>query len=1194
MTRRTGDPLPDTHGLRIKKDEAVDDRDTRIFPANESTAQTVEISDSGLKKHIVGSKSPVEMLGRVGGYHIIRKIGEGGMGIVYEAEQQQPRRLVALKVMRGGLYANEYHVRMFEREIQALGHLKHPGIVSIYEAGRLEDGQVFFAMELLQGRSLVDFIEEREAGPGLFVNDKLELFSRICEIVGYAHQRGVIHRDLKPQNIFIADEDDGNKLGSSSINRLTVKILDFGLARITDPDFGEATDISQIGHIKGTLNYMSPEQLSGNPADVDVRSDVYALGVMLYEVLAGRLPYDIRQVAVPEAMRIIGQQSPERLGRSGARSTADGRKTISRIDADVETIVLKALEKEPARRYQSVAAMMEDIKRYLADQPILARPPSAFYQFRKLVLRHKTASASLAGLFLMLLAFGIVMAAQNARIISERNNAWLAQQVADEAREREQKQRLIAEQNLSRAEEQQRIAESERTEAEKARRSEQEQRLMAETNLRRAQQEKNRAEQQTAFARKQEGIAQEQKNLAEKRQVETEAQKAQVIEQSKENQELLYVSQMNLAGQAWEQGNIPRMEELLANHIPKPGQEDRRGFEWYYLWQFCNRDVRSFRQSRVRTAAFSPDGRILAVDVLTGIDIFDIATERKVDSIPGHWLLSFAPNGKLITARHGRGSPLELMDLATKVVEPTGISPSDNLPFYLTVVSPDGRFAARINDKKITELVEAATGRIITSIKRDFFPTNDRTTVFSADSKILATSNLDGISLSDVESGTEIGSFATSEMAFGLAFSPDGKLFAAKQGDLKVKLWELATKKPIGVFSKELEAPFRRHGRYLDFSPDGRILAVPSGTGLILWDVAGMRHIASIKGHEEYVRFLSFSPNGEKLVTIGNFGSMRLWRLPVEFAALENKFEEAIDMKDSVAANLSKDGSRIVTTSSDGLFSLRDSSSLLKLASVGDAQLYKDTILFAPTFSPDGKLLAGIRINAYALPARVSFRGGSDALELWDVETGKKIATVAGEVDKFVFSPDGRNIATIGKQGLQLWDVRSRSQLKTLSLETSFRNFLAFSPDGNTLAAGIVDKVKLINIVTDEESYVEGFDDVLGLEFSADGKLLAIADGREVKLWDATSLRVVGTLKGHTEQISSISFSSDGRRIVTTSMDELVKIWDTRRQQLLLNLRPKRAYSAFFSNDGKTLITSGLSDVQVWNLPDGRVSRPQR
>ena len=123
MTRRTGDPLPDTHGLRIKKDEAVDDRDTRIFPANESTAQTVEISDSGLKKHIVGSKSPVEMLGRVGGYHIIRKIGEGGMGIVYEAEQQQPRRLVALKVMRGGLYANEYHVRMFERVVSRMSGL---------------------------------------------------------------------------------------------------------------------------------------------------------------------------------------------------------------------------------------------------------------------------------------------------------------------------------------------------------------------------------------------------------------------------------------------------------------------------------------------------------------------------------------------------------------------------------------------------------------------------------------------------------------------------------------------------------------------------------------------------------------------------------------------------------------------------------------------------------------------------------------------------------------------------------------------------------------------------------------------------------------------------------------------------------------------------------------------------------------
>ena len=179
-------------------------------------------------------------------------------------------------------------------------------------------------------------------------------------------------------------------ISESSFEKVRVKILDFGIpANITDPEFAEGTDVSQFGQIKGTLTYMSPEQLTGNPADIDVRSDVYTLGLILYEMVAGRLPYEVRNVWVPEAMRIISEEPPQPLYKSVSTSIGIGRRSSVCVDKDVETIVLKSLEKEPERRYQSVAAMIDDVERYLNDQPIGARPPSALYNFRKLVLRHK-------------------------------------------------------------------------------------------------------------------------------------------------------------------------------------------------------------------------------------------------------------------------------------------------------------------------------------------------------------------------------------------------------------------------------------------------------------------------------------------------------------------------------------------------------------------------------------------------------------------------------------------------------------------------------------------------------------------------------------------------------------------------------------------------------------------------------------
>jgi serine/threonine protein kinase len=297
---------------------------------------------------------------RIGHYRILRCIGEGGMGTVYEAEQENPRRHVALKVMRPGLISPAL-LKRFGQEGQILGRLHHTGIAQIYEAGTAEDGRQFFAMEFIHGLTLDEFVRHHK----LDTRARISLLGKVCDALQHAHEQGIIHRDLKPGNILV--DETGQP-----------KVLDFGVARATDADLQTTTARTEAGQLLGTLSYMSPEQVTGDPAQVDRRSDVYALGVILFELLADRLPYHLQHLPLPEVARVIREQEPSRLG--SINSVCRG---------DVEAIVGRALEKERERRYASAAALSADIRRYLNHEPILARPPSAVYQLRKFARRHK-------------------------------------------------------------------------------------------------------------------------------------------------------------------------------------------------------------------------------------------------------------------------------------------------------------------------------------------------------------------------------------------------------------------------------------------------------------------------------------------------------------------------------------------------------------------------------------------------------------------------------------------------------------------------------------------------------------------------------------------------------------------------------------------------------------------------------------
>jgi eukaryotic-like serine/threonine-protein kinase len=339
---------------------------------------------------------------RLGKYHILRVLGEGGMGVVYEAEQDHPRRIVALKVIKAGVASPEL-LHRFEQESQILARLQHPGIAQIYEAGAAETDlgpQPYFAMEFIHGVPLREYVVAQK----LDLGRRLELMAKVCDAVEHAHQRGVIHRDLKPANILV--DQDGQP-----------KILDFGVARATDSD-ARATRQTNIGQLVGTLAYMSPEQVTADPLDLDTRSDVYALGVILYELLAARLPYTISN-NLHEAARAIREQDPERLS-SVSRS----------YRGDIETIAGKALEKDKARRYASASALAEDLRRYLADEPVAARAASTTYQLQKFVRRHRALVGGVAAVLVVLAAGVVVSTWQAVRARQAERAAVEAQQTA--------------------------------------------------------------------------------------------------------------------------------------------------------------------------------------------------------------------------------------------------------------------------------------------------------------------------------------------------------------------------------------------------------------------------------------------------------------------------------------------------------------------------------------------------------------------------------------------------------------------------------------------------------------------------------------------------------------------------------------------------------------------------------------------
>jgi serine/threonine protein kinase len=373
----------------------------------------------------------------IGPYKLLQQIGEGGMGVVFMAEQTEPiQRSVALKIIKPGMDTRQVIAR-FEAERQALAMMDHPNIAKVLDAGMTEPasgypGRPYFVMELVKGVPITEFCDEKK----LSVRERMELLLPVCEAVQHAHQKGIIHRDIKPTNVLVAEYD----------SHAVPKVIDFGVAKATAQKLTERTMFTEFGQLVGTFEYMSPEQAKLNQLDIDTRSDIYSLGVLLYELLTGSTPFErnrIREATFDEVLRIIREEEPptastrlcssKSLASIAANRRTEPAKLSKELRGDLDWIVAKALEKDRNRRYETANGLALDVERYLDDQPVEARPPTRSYRFKKLVRRHKAAMIAGTAVVTALLAAIVILLFTNSRIRQEvraRNQALEAKNVA--------------------------------------------------------------------------------------------------------------------------------------------------------------------------------------------------------------------------------------------------------------------------------------------------------------------------------------------------------------------------------------------------------------------------------------------------------------------------------------------------------------------------------------------------------------------------------------------------------------------------------------------------------------------------------------------------------------------------------------------------------------------------------------------
>ncbi len=1057
-------------------------------------------------------EGPGTMIGR---YKLLELIGEGGMGLVYLAEQQEPvRRNVALKIVKLGMDTKQVIAR-FEAERQTLAVLDHPNIAHVFDAGTTETGRPYFAMEYVEGMSIIKYCDEQK----LNIEERLELFKQVCEGVQHAHQKGIIHRDIKPSNILVSNHGD----------KAVPKIIDFGIAKAITQSLTEETFFTHEGQLLGTPEYMSPEQVDLATQDIDTRSDIYSLGVLLYVLLAGVLPFDresLEHAGFAEIQRTIREEEPPlpstRLTSLGdkAEAIAQSRRTqiitlTRRLHRELEWIPMKAMRKERTRRYRSASELADDIQNYLTGTPLIAGPESTVYRTRKFVRKH-VGSVATAALVAVVIVLGLVVSI----IMGCR---------AEQARKQEATARKQVEQALVRAENAERIAQEQRK------------------------------------------LAEEHRKLAEER--------------AEDYRRSLYFNRIILADISYRDGSIRRVRELL-EECP----EDLRGWEWHRLNHILDQSYLTLRghTGTVWGVTVSPDGkRIVSCSQDKTIKIWDAATGAEVMTLRGHedqvGHVSFSPDGRRIVSG-SMDKTVRLWDVSTgnELMILHGHEGYVNRATF----NPDGKRIASCSHDKTIKIWDAATGEELMTLRGHEGRVADAT--FSPDGKRIVSGSFDKtIKVWDAATGAEVMTLrGHDERVSNVGFNPDGKRIISGSWDRTIKVWDTST-------GNELMTLRGHESTIISvvFSPDGKHI-VSSGTDdtVRLWDGATGAEVTTLRGHEGFVSCVTLSPDGERIVSSSGDGTIKLWNLAIDrkYVNVTNK-RTVVGFSPDGKRIVSGDGFGTITvwdrSSGTELMTLhgpkgdmvadarfspdgkRIFSCQIRKGTVWDAVTGAELMSFRghagyiyAAFSPDDRRIASW-VSEY-------WDEGHDdnTIKLRDAVTGEAIMTLdghEGEVWCVVFSPDGKRLASCEPSGtIKVWDALTGEEMMTLRHKGG--TFLvAFSPDGSRIASGGTHADKTIKL-WDAETGTEvmtlhGHDgEIASIAFSPDGKRI-VSGGRDgtVKVWDAATGAEVMTIRERREDrwgIPGVQFSPDGKTIAIDSFSGITLLESERCPLMATNL----------------------------------------
>ena len=1075
-------------------------------------------------------ESPGTMIGR---YKLLEKLGEGGFGEVYVAEQRAPvKRRVALKIIKLGMDTRQVVAR-FEAERQALALMDHPNIARALDAGATDAGRPFFVMELVKGIPITRYCDQE----GLGAKDRLDLFIQVCHAIQHAHQKGIIHRDIKPSNILVTLHDGVP----------VPKVIDFGIAKATQGELTDKTVYTQFQQFIGTPAYMSPEQAEMSGLDVDTRSDIYSLGVLLYELLTSRTPFDAKELmasGIDGMRKTIREREPLRpstrliqtlSAEAGPRDTSTGgeeqvkassrrllqaKETIALLRGDLDWIVMKCLEKDRARRYDTANGLAADIQRHLNNEPVVARPPSALYRFQKTFRRNRllsTAGAAVA--FALILGIGL-----STREAIRATRAERAKQALLESEQR-------------------------------------------------ARQEATRAQGEALVER----------------------------DNSRRN---LYAANINLAGQAWNESNLGKTRRLLARTTPATGEEDSRGWEWRYLWgQTRSQDIAEAARfgGGVFQLAFVNGDRNVTVGLLgagseeRGSLLFDFgATQLSNRRVFGRGILgvsAFIPSRNwLVCSRPGTNGDFNLSVLDFATLDEVARQPIPGVLKTASVSRDGGRLAAYLSrddprsrgyqpgeevriwqcgDWQHVSILQSNGNSAAHFGALSFLGAGDRLAIGWSSGRV---------SIHESATGNKLREFvAHSDGVTAMAVSPTTGVLATGAGysDPTVKLWNPDNGEAVG----ELKG----HQGWiagLAFSSDGALLASASADQTVrLWDTKTWKEIAVLRGHEDEVYCLAFSSDGKRLLTGGKDGSVRLWQVP----PAPRPPSLRVLREPCGAFSVSPDSRHAVTLGSD--YVLWDIDSGEKIETLTALHGYRAGY----GFSPDGReLLAGgrngkVRVWNFDRDAltELDAGGGGDVLEV----------TKLGKTHLVVTVQDGTS-RTQPVALIKTWDYSNWKLVHEFEYNVQESTASAVSPKGYVVTGHEDGSVTLwgMGFSSAGTNFPAHRRKVVGVAFTPDERILATA-GEEgtAKLWDLATHRGIVTLKGHLTSVHGLAISPDGRRLATAGGGrESIKLWDIQTHQELITLPSEVSMieRLAFSPDGNKIVgMSGEGEILIWRAP---------